>query len=75
MGYFNYRETDCAAHSYTYNSIKGSDWMFENVFDTATDTVDFLEMMMAHAAACGMEIKEYIELYIQHLRERETVSV
>ena len=42
--------------------------MFNNVFDTATDTADLLEMMIAHAAALGIEINEYIELYIQHLR-------
>lgn len=49
--------------------------MFDNVFDTATDTVDLLEMMMAHAAALGMDFIRYTEQYIQHLREREVVEV
>lgn len=48
--------------------------MFDNVFDTATDTADLLEMMMAHAAALGIEFTHYTEQYIQHLRECETVS-
>ena len=42
--------------------------MFDNVFDTATDTADLLEMMMAHAAALGMDFTRYTEQYIQHLR-------
>lgn len=48
--------------------------MFYNVFDTATDTTDLLEIMMAHAAAIGMDFTRYTEQYIQHLRERKVVE-
>lgn len=37
-------------------------------FGDATDRADLLEMIVAHAAAHGIELNEYIELYIQHLR-------
>ncbi len=45
--------------------------MFDSVFDTATDTADLLEMMMARAAAHGMDFIKYTEQYIQYLREHE----
>lgn len=48
--------------------------MFDNVFDTATDTADLLEMMIAHAAALGMDFSRYTEQYIQHLHEHEAVE-
>lgn len=37
-------------------------------FGDATDTADFLEMLVAHAAAHGIRLEDYIEAFIEHLR-------